>query len=52
MSFWAFDAMCHLADGFVREPKQNGVLDVFVILLMLAAFGYLAIWGLRRKDVV
>ena len=52
VSFWAFDAMCHLADGFVREPKQNGALDVFVILLMLVAFGYLAVWGLRRKDVV
>ena len=52
VSFWAFDAMCHLAEGFVREPKQNAAVDIFVILLMLAAFGYLAIWGLRRKDVV
>ena len=50
VSFWAFDALCHLADGFVAEPKQPLIVDLFFILVMLAAFGYAAVWGLRRKD--
>ena len=51
IAFWAFDLMCHLAPkGTVVEPMQPAVVDLFAIAVLLAGFGYAAIWALRRKD--
>ena len=53
IAFWAFDTMCHLAPtGTVTEPIQPAAVDVLAVVVLLVAFGYAAIWGLRRKDQV
>ena len=47
VSFWAFDAMCHLPDRvYLRSRRRRTLaLDIFMILVMLAAFGFLADLG-------